>query len=331
MLSKTDTLSPTTFKAPQISVVFMGTPEFAETALAALIQASYHLVGVVTQPDRKTGRKQELTASPVKVRALRHGLPVYQPEKLNAEAIQTIRAWKPDILVVAAYGKLLPPDVLALPGFGSVNIHASLLPRWRGASPVANALMAGDTETGVTLMEIDPGMDTGNVIAFAQTPIGPDERGAELLARLATLGADLLVRTLPLWITRTLTATPQATDGVTLCQLIDREDGRIFWSAEASEIYNHYRGLHPWPGIFSFWRRGADDVLRIKFHAITLQKTAPALSQPIGTVLEIGEEIGIVTGSGVIFLQTLQLEGKEVMSIKDFVKGYPDFIQSVLI
>lgn len=319
-----------TFKAPQVSVVFMGTPEFAATALKALIAEHYNIVGIVTQPDRKTGRKQELTAPPVKTVAVEHKLPLLQPEKLDTETIDTLSSWKPDVIVVAAYGKILPESILSLPGFGCINIHASLLPRWRGASPVANALMAGDEETGVTLMELDRGMDTGAIIATEKTPIGPDERAPELLDRLSEIGAKLLVATLPLWIKRKITATSQPEDGITLCQLVDREDGHIFWTMEATAIYNRYRGLYPWPGLFTYWRRGEDDVVRIKLHEISLQKTPPAIAQPAGSVVEIGEKVGVVTGAGVIFLLKLQLEGKETVSITEFIKGYPEFVGSVL-
>jgi len=318
------------FKAPQVSVVFMGTPEFAATALKALIQEQYHIVGVVTQPDRKVGRKQELTAPPVKLLAEKHALTILQPEKLDAATIDTIRAWKPDVIIVAAYGKILPEAILRLPGFSCINIHASLLPRWRGASPVANALIASDTETGITLMELDAGMDTGPIITAVKTSISPDERAPELLDRLGALGATLLVQTLPRWITRQITALPQPETGIMLCQLIDREDGRLFWTAPADEIYNRYRGLSPWPGIFTYWKRATDDTVRIKLHTISLQKTAPAISHPAGTVLEIGEKVGIVTGTGIIFPTMLQLEGKEIVSIEEFIKGYPDFIGSVL-
>lgn len=324
--------SPVLFKAPQVSVVFMGTPDFAKAALSALIGESYNIVGVVTQPDRKTGRKQELTPSPVKVLATEHGLSVFQPEKLDAEAVKTIKSWKPDVIVVAAYGRILPKTILSLPGFGCINIHASLLPRWRGASPIANALISGDTETGITLMELDEGMDTGQIIAVEKTPIGPDERAEELLTRLSLLGAELLIKTLPLWITRSTSAAVQPEEGVTLCQLIEREDGRIFWNDDAEKIYDRYRGLYAWPGIFTYWKEGAGDgALRIKLHEVSIQKTSPAIDHPAGTVLEIGERIGIMTGSGVVFPLSLQLEGKETVGIEDFIKGHPGFIGSILL
>lgn len=331
MPSETATQSLENFKPPQISVVFMGTPEFAQTALAALVDSAYHVVGVVTQPDRKVGRKQELTPSPIKVYAIEHNLPLLQPEKLDSASVDAILEWKPDVIVVAAYGKLLPQRLLTSPGFGCINIHASLLPRWRGASPVANALIAGDTETGVTLIQLDEGMDTGDILAVRQTAINADECAPELLDRLSKLGSTLLIETLPLWITRSITTTPQSEDGVTLCQLIEREDGHIFWNESAENIYNRYRGLYPWPGLFTHWNRNTDGAVRIKLHTVTIQKTPLAIDHPSGTVLEIGEKIGVVTGCGIVFPLMLQLEGKEPVSITDFVAGYPDFIGAILV
>lgn len=329
--SKTSDPSIQNFKAPQVSVVFMGTPEFAATTLASLIAERYNIVGVVTQPDRKSGRKQELTPSAVKALAMKHGLPVFQPERLDKDAIKKLSDWKPDIIVVAAYGRILPKAVLDLPGFGCINVHASILPRWRGASPVANALIAGDTETGITIMELNEGMDTGDIIAVKKLPINPEERANELLDRLAELGAALLIETLPFWITRAITTLPQTEDGVTLCQLIEREDGRIFWNASATEIYNRFRGLHPWPGLFTYWRRDEDGAIRIKLHEIEIQKSLLATQHPVGTVLEIGEKIGIVTGAGVIFPVIIQAEGKAPLTITEFLQGYPDFIGAILI
>ena len=318
------------FTAPQVSVVFMGTPEFAATSLQSLIDDKYHIVGVVTQPDRKMGRERIITTSPVKNVALQNNLNILQPEKLDSEVVETIRSWKPDVIIVAAYGRILPETLLSLPGFGCLNIHASILPCWRGASPVVNALIAGDRETGITLMELDRGMDTGATIAFDKTEIGDNERAPELLNRLATMGAKLLAKTLPLWIKRQVTAIPQPEEGATLCELIEREDGHIFWNMEAEAIYNRYRGLYPWPGIFTYWKRGDDDVVRMKFHEITRQKTAPAVAYPVGSVVEIGEKVGIITGAGVIFPLTVQIEGKESVAIENFIAGYPQFIGSVL-
>lgn len=317
--------------APQVRVVFMGTPAFSAEILETLLQAHYNIVGVVTKPDRPVGREQTLETSPVKNIAVNHKLPILQPERLDAAALKQLKEWKPDLIVVVAYGKLLPETVLNLPGFGCVNIHTSLLPRWRGASPIQNALLAGDTETGVSLMLLDKGMDTGPIIAQKSCPIDPMERSDTLTEKLTALSKELLLETLPLWVKRKITATPQPGEGVTLCQLIEREDGRIFWDLTAPEIYNRYRGLYPWPGIFTFWKKDEDDLIRIKLHEIECQKVNPSTPRHVGEVFEIGEDLGVQTGSGVILIKSLQLEGKNKVSAAEFLRGNPKCVGSLLI
>lgn len=316
---------------PQVRVVFMGTPALGQAMLEALIAEKYNIVGVVTRPDRPVGREQTLEQSPVKVTATKHGIAVFQPERLNDEAIREIKEWKPDIIVVAAYGRILPKSLLELPGFGCVNVHTSLLPRWRGASPIQNALMAGDTETGVTLMLLNEGMDTGDIITKRACPIDPHERADALTLKLTQLGQALLIETLPLWVKRKVTAIPQSSEGMTLCQLIEREDGHVFWNTSAQEIYNRFRGLYPWPGIFTFWKRGEDDIIRIKLHEISFQKLTPSEDHLLGHVFEIGDKIGVKTSEGVIFLEMIQPEGKTVMPARAFLQGNPEFIGAVLI
>lgn len=313
----------------KVRVVFMGTPEFAAVMLDGLIDGGYNIVGVVTKPDKPAGRDQEPTPSRVKEVALEHGLPVEQPEKLDEEALKKIEAWKPDLIVVAAYGKILPQSILDMPGFGCINVHASLLPKWRGASPIQNALLAGETETGVTIMLMDKGMDTGDIIAQEKTDIGPDETKELLLLRLTGLGRDLLLQTLPAWVRRTVSATPQDGSQATLCQLIERNDGHIVWTDDAESIYNRYRALFPWPGIFTFWKKD-DGLLRLKLHKVSYQKQSPQAGYPMGQVVEVGEKIGIQAGSGVIFLEEVQLEGKTRMGIAEFVRGNQDFIGTML-
>lgn len=315
---------------PQVRVVFMGTPALSQTLLEALIGEHYNVVGVVTRPDKPVGRDQSIQASPVKATALKHQIPVLQPARLDAAAVKDIQAWKPDVILVAAYGRILPQTLLDIPGFGCVNVHLSLLPRWRGASPVQNALMAGDTETGVTLMLLDAGMDTGDILAQRVCPIDPHERADALLEKLTQMGQTLLLETLPLWVKRRLSPTPQPTQGVTLCQLIEREDGRIVWDASAQEIYNRFRGLYPWPGVFTFWKRGEDDIVRLKLTEVAFQKLTPEGERPVGQVFEIGDRIGVQTGEGVIFLETLQLEGKTVVPVRNFLQGNPQFIGTTL-
>lgn len=324
-------IATTPSNTPQIRVVFMGTPELAGMFLKSLVESKYNIVGVVTQPDRPVGRSQTLEGSPVKKVAIEHALPLLQPDRLDADTIEQLKKWKPDLIVVVAYGRILPEAILTLPGFGCINVHMSLLPRWRGASPIQNALLSGDIESGVTIMLLDKGMDTGPILAQKNCPIDPIDRTDTLTEKLTQLGQSLLIETIPLWVKRKIESFPQANEGVTLCQLIEREDGRIFWDLSAPEIYNRYRGLHPWPGIFTFWKRGEDDLVRIKLHEIECQKINPGSQHKIGEVFEIGEDIGIQTGSGVILVKTLQPEGKKPMTATEFVRGNPECIGTLLV
>lgn len=315
---------------PKIRVVFMGTPGFAEIMLRALIEKEYNIVAVFAQPDRPAGRKQELAAPPVKSLAISQGIPVEQPDRLDAAAIARMKELKPDLVVVAAYGKILPKEILDIPGFGCVNVHASLLPRWRGASPVQNALIEGDTETGISIMLMDQGMDTGAILSQQSIAIAQEDTSETLLGKLGVLGSALLLETLPLWIRKKIEPKEQDSATATVCQLIEREDGRIFWNESAESIWNRYRGLSPWPGIFSFWKRPGEEFIRIKLSRISPQKTNPATERKLGEVFEVGEHIAVRAGTGLILLEELQPSGKEPMSARDFANGHPDFIGSIL-
>lgn len=315
---------------PKIRTVFMGTPAFAETILGSLLEKEYNIVAVYAQPDRPTGRKQELSVSPVKSLALSEGIPIEQPERFDASAITRMKELKPDIIIVAAYGKILPKEILDIPGFGCVNVHTSLLPRWRGASPVQNALMGGDTETGVSIMLMDEGMDTGAIISQQALAIDPIDTTETLLGKLGVLGATLLTETLPLWIRKKIEPKEQDSSLATICQLIEREDGRIFWNETAETIWNKYRGLSPWPGIFCFWKRPGEEFVRIKLPRISLQRTDPTTERKLGEVFEAGEHIAVRAGAGLILLEEIQPSGKEPMTARDFANGHPDFIGSVL-
>jgi methionyl-tRNA formyltransferase len=316
-------------ETPKIRIIFMGTPPLAASILAELVENKYTIVGVITKPDSPVGRGQEMKASAVKQKALAYGLPIEQPEKLDQEAIEKIQSLKPDLIIVAAYGKILPPKILQIPGFGSINVHTSLLPQWRGASPIQNALLAGATETGVTIMLMDEGMDTGDILAQKKINIAPDETRESLMSRLTEEGKSLLMETVPLWVKRKITATPQDNVRATLCQLIEREDGHILWTNNAESIYNRYRALFTWPGIFSFWKKDGE-LLRLKLHQIAYQKHSPQVSYPIGQVFELGEKIGVQTGSGVIFLEEVQLEGKNRMPVTEFLLGNKEIIGGFL-
>lgn len=310
-------------------IAFLGTPAFAETILHSLIEANCHITAVYTQPDKPSGRDQEFTKSPVKILAESRQIPVEQPSRLDESAIESFRKYEPDIAIVAAYGKILPEKMLGIPKFGCLNIHASLLPRWRGASPIQNTLLSGDTETGITIIKMDVGMDTGGIITEKKVSIAPLDTTETLLPKLAETGATLLLSILPDWLDGKDKTTPQDESSATLCQLIEREDGKIFWSDEAESILRRFRALQPWPGIFSFWRRNGS-LIRIKFHRISIQKQNPEIKHELGQVFEIGERIGVSTGNGIILLDEIQIEGKDRISIVEFVRGYPDFIGSIL-
>lgn len=308
----------------------MGTPSFAEPTLSALIEKQYNIVAVYTRPDKAAGRKQEIQETPIKQLALKHDLPVEQPEKFDDEAIAKLKSYKPDLIVVVAYGKILPQKVLHIPGFGCVNIHPSLLPKFRGPSPIQNALIAGETETGTTIMLMDEGMDSGDILAQETVAIGADELLPELSERLANISAALLLKTLPDWIERKITPQEQDSSEVILCQLIEREDGHVMWMNDAASIYNAFRALYPWPGLYSLWNRDNEQLLRIKFTRITYQKQSPQTAHHLGEVFELGEKIGVQSVEGVVFLEEVQLEGKTTVPIAEFVKGYPQFIGSIL-
>ena len=327
-LKSNQTIAPQKAPAPQIKVVFMGTPPFAADLLMTLIEDRYHIVGVVTKADKPSGRKGEVTVSAVKKLALEHSLPVLQPEKLDDTAFAQIKALSPDIIIVAAYGKILPKRFLELPGFGAVNVHASLLPLYRGSSPIHNALIDGCEVTGITLMEMDTGMDTGNIISQKTVKIQPDEMLEQLTTKLTLLAKTMLSSDLPLYVKHQLPATPQPTTGATLCQLIERSDGQVIWSSEASRIYNQYRALSPWPGLYTFWPQ-PNTTLRLKLHVINLLPDRK-LSPVHGMVLEHEGKILVQAERGMIVLEEIQLEGRNRMPVSEFIKGNPTFIGSTL-
>lgn len=317
------------FETPKIRVVFMGTPPLAATILEALLTKNYNIIGVVTKPDKPSGRKREISESPVKLMALEKSLPLLQPEKINDVVIEQIKAWKPDLIIVAAYGKILPQSVLDIPGFGCINFHPSLLPQWRGAAPIQNAILSGATETGVTIMLMDRGMDTGDILRQVPVPIDPTDTTQSLTKKLTRSGIELLLTILPLWIQRQITPQKQDESLATLCQIIERADGHIIWTDDAESIYNRYRALFPWPGVYTYWKK-KDDLLRLKLLALSYQKNNPQIMSPLGTVFEIGEKIGVQTTTGIIFLEEVQLEGKNPMPIHEFLRGNETFIGSYL-
>jgi len=310
-------------------MIFMGTSRLSEKIFESLLENKYNIVGVFTKPDSKTGRNQGMTSPAVKILAQKHKIPVFQPERFDDQAVKELEKLKPDLAVVAAYGKILPKAALELPAFGCINVHVSLLPKYRGPSPIQNALLQGEKETGVTVMLMDEGIDSGDILAQKAIPIKPHDNTKILSDELAVLGAELLLETIPLWVKRKIQPKPQDHSRATLCQLIEREDGHIYWSETAEAIYNRYRALSPWPGIFSYWKNN-DNLVRLKLLSIYLQKINPIEKHAEGEVFEIGDGIGVQTSRGVIIIKEIQKEGKRPMSVKDFIIGAQGFIGSIL-
>jgi methionyl-tRNA formyltransferase len=303
-------------------IVFMGTPDFAVPILKALIER-HEVLGVVTQPDRPAGRGGKVRMSPIKELALAHDIPVFQPEKIRkAEAIEELMQWTPDVYVVAAFGQILPQKVLNIPPYGSINIHASLLPRWRGAAPIHAAIRAGDRETGVTIMLMDAGLDTGPSLKKGIIPIAADETGQSLHDKLAELGAKLLIETLPDYLSGELKPQAQPEGGVIYAAQIKKEEGQIDWLEDAVSIERLVRAFTPWPGTFTYWNGK-----QLKIHAGENGQG----SLEAGKVAEIEGRIAIGTGDGVYFPLELQLEGKKRVDIASFVNGHSDFMGSRLL
>ncbi|MBI4240362.1 MAG: methionyl-tRNA formyltransferase [Candidatus Rokubacteria bacterium] len=296
-----------------MKVLFYGTPAFALPALDALLR-HHNVVAVVTQPDRPAGRGQKLTPSPVKVRAEAAGVPVLQPERLSGpEWPERLRGFIPQVAVVVAFGQLLPKAVLDVPARGSINLHASLLPRYRGAAPIAWALIKGETETGLTTFLMDEGMDTGPILFQERVPIGPDETAGDLADRLSKLGADLVLKTLA-ELDR-LTPVPQSRGGVTLAPRLKKEDGWLEWSEPARVLVNRVRGCNPWPGAVA---RGPTGRLFI-WRASALDQQAGG--QPGTLVKSQGGALAIATNDGLLLPREVQPENRRAMSWEEFLRG----------
>jgi len=305
-------------------IVFMGTPEFALPTLERLA-THYSLVGVVTQPDRPAGRGRRMVAPPVKEFALAEGIPVFQPERLRRlEAVEHVRAWTPDLIVVAAYGQILRPSILEIPRLGVLNVHASLLPRWRGAAPVQAALLAGDEITGVTIMKLDEGLDTGPLIAKREVPILPGETAGELETRLAEIGGQLLLDVLPDYIAGLLRPQPQPQEGVTLAPRISIEAAGMDWTCSAVTLERHVRAFAPIPGAFTTWNGARLKILRGEAVAYDGGTTRP------GTVFLQRKLPVVVTGDGALVLLQVQMAGKRPMNGDAFVRGRKNLLGAVL-
>jgi len=296
-------------------IVFFGTPDFAVPTLRALLAGPDHVVGVICQPDKPAGRGQHLTPPPVKQVAGDAGVPVFQPEKLRApDAIATLTAWAPDLIVVAAYGKILPKSILDLPPLGCINVHGSILPKYRGAAPIQWAILRGETRTGVTIMRMNERMDAGDILLTVETEIGPGETYGALQARLAELGAPVLCEAVARLHAGTLVGRPQREEDMTLAPMIKKDDGRVDWHRPAIDLARMVRAFNPWPSVFTHLAGK-----QLKIHRA--RADARPADAPPGTVVSLSDGIGVATGEGTLVLDELQLEGRKRLHAAEFARG----------
>lgn len=305
---------------PRLRLVFMGTPDLAATCLAALLRAdAFDVAAAVSQPDRPKGRHLKLAPTPVKACAIAADLPVLQPEKARApQFLDELRSLEPDLIAVAAYGQILPQALLDIPRHGCLNVHTSLLPRYRGAAPIQWAILNGDRETGVTIMKISLGLDAGDIVSQVTTPVRNDDTAQTLHDRLAELGADLLAKTIPAYVSGEIQPKPQPSEGVVHARKIEKADGLVDWTRNAVAIWNQIRGLDPWPGAFTHVQQGEDTLL------LKLWKATPQSGQSEPGKILSADETGIVVGcgEGTLKITELQREGGRRMSAAQFLPGH---------
>lgn len=295
----------------------MGTPDFAVPALTMLVKEGYPVVGVVTQPDRPRGRKRQPQPSPVKLVAERYALPILQPERLRDEsAIADVLALQPDLIVTAAYGQILPDTILTAPPLRCVNIHASLLPRYRGGAPIHWAIVNGEAETGVTLMYMASRLDAGDILRQESIPITPMDDVGTLHDKLSHLGEKMLRQLLPDLVAGRVNPIPQEEEKATFAPNIKREDERLDFTKSAQQLFNHVRGFRPWPGTFTEWRGK-----RLKIWDLTVAKLKDH-TEPPGTILSVDGALLVATGQGAVLISELQVEGKKRISAAEWIRGY---------
>ncbi len=304
---------------PSPRIVFLGTKDFALPTFEYLCQTGHEVVALVTQPDRPQGRKQLLIPSRIKEAALARGVRVEQPVDVNSSnALELIRSLAPDLLVTAAYGQILSAELLGIPSLGGINLHGSILPAYRGAAPVARAIEQGQTETGVTVIRMTPRIDAGGMMAFARTPIGPDETAAEVEDRLGQIGAQLIAQAIAELVAGTVKILPQDRSKVTKAPKLTKEDGLIDWTRSNRDVHNQVRAMQPWPIASTYWLR-RDQPVRLIVHHTTL---AEGTGDP-GQVLESnGDRLIVAAGVGAVRLLRVQLEGKKVCPVEDFLRGH---------
>ena len=302
-----------------MKIVYMGTPDFAVPPLAALVQNGYEVTAVVTQPDKPKGRGKTLLPTPVKEEAMKHDIPVYQPLKVREpEFVETLKKLEPDMIIVAAFGQIIPKTILDMPKYGCLNIHASLLPKYRGAAPIQQAVIDGEKESGVTIMQMGGGLDTGDMISQAVVPLAEDETGGSLFDKLAEEGAALLIRTLPSIVDGTAVYTKQPEESPTpYAAMISKKMGLIDFSKSAVELERLVRGLNPWPSAYTFLNGKTLKVWKCAVECAECGKEAP------GTIIGVDKSgIHVVCGRDALILKEVQLEGKKRMETDAFLRGY---------
>jgi len=298
-------------------IIFMGTPDFAVPVLRQVINDGFEVIAVVTQPDRPVGRKKVMTPPPVKVEAEKQGIPIYQPEKIREKnELEKVLALKPDLIITAAFGQILPNELLEAPAHGCINVHASLLPELRGGAPIHYAILQGKKKTGITIMYMAEKLDAGDIITQVEVPITEEDNVGTLHDKLSIAGVNLLSETLPLLLEGKLTATPQDETLATFAPNIKREQEKVDWTKSGEEIYNHIRGLNPWPVAFTILD---GKILKIW----NAEKISGKASDTPGTIVQVGQEgITVITGDNTqIRIKELQPSGKTKMSVEDFLRG----------
>jgi len=310
------------------SIIFMGTPEFAVPVLSQLVRSSYHVAAVYTRPDKEAGRGRQLGSSPVKKLALQQGIPIIQPRTLkSAEVVKELASLGPDLVAVAAFGYILPGELLSVPKSGCLNVHPSLLPRHRGASPIADTILSGDAVTGVSIILMDEGMDSGPILAQRKVDISPEDTTGSLTGRLGVEGAELLLEVLPKWFAGALEPRAQDEGEATYSRLATTEDGELEWQLAAVELWRRVRAFNPWPSCYTWWKGR-----RLKIHGATPlgEKARGQVGRVVALPKPAPVRVGVVAGQGILGLCRVQLEGKRETSIDEFVRGQRDFVGSVL-
>jgi len=321
-----------------MKIIFMGTPEFGAIILDKLIKGRYKPDLVITAPDKPAGRGQEITPPPVKVVAEKNNIPVEQPETIESRSPrEKIKNYKPDLIAAAAYGQILPKEILNIPKYGCLNVHPSLLPKYRGSSPIQTAILNGDTKTGATIILMDEKIDQGPILNQRTVSIEKDETALTLQGKLADLGADLLMETISKWTRNIIKAQIQDDSQATLTKVLTKADGRVNWKKSAQDLEREVRAFHPWPGSYTFWEKTGKSI-QIKILKARVYQPPATIAYPVGKTLVVPQnELAVQCGKGYatgggdfLVIEKLQMEGKKEMASEEFLRGYPSFIGVVL-